>query len=113
MSIDDILRALSKENFASAVGLRPTASTTGDLVSALSLFGTGMILGAGLALLFAPDGRARDPRRDRREGRRLGRPVSRPSDAAGACQRTRRVRSLHFPDLPRPPGEHRAAAAAQ
>jgi hypothetical protein len=54
MSIDDIVNALSKENFATAIGLRPAASMTGDLVTALSLFGTGMILGAGLALLFAP-----------------------------------------------------------
>jgi len=54
MSIEEILHALSKENLATAVGLRPLASTTGDLVSALSLLGTGMILGAGLALLFAP-----------------------------------------------------------
>lgn len=54
MNIDDIMNALSKEKLGTAMGLRPAASTTGDLVSALSLFGTGMILGAGLALLFAP-----------------------------------------------------------
>lgn len=54
MSIDDILQALTKENLAATAGLRSSATTTGDLVSAVSLFGTGMILGAGLALLFAP-----------------------------------------------------------
>jgi hypothetical protein len=55
MSIDDVLQSfLSKENLATAVGLRPPASTPGDLLTAFGLFGTGMLLGAGLALLFAP-----------------------------------------------------------
>jgi hypothetical protein len=55
MSIEDILHALpSKEDLAAAVGLQPRASTTGDILTAFGLFGTGMILGAGLALLFAP-----------------------------------------------------------
>jgi hypothetical protein len=54
MSIDDVLQALSKENLATAVGLRPPVSTTGDLLTAFGVFGTGMLLGAGLALLFAP-----------------------------------------------------------
>lgn len=55
MNIDDILQAFqSRENLATAIGLRPPASTSGDLLTALGLFGTGMLLGAGLALLFAP-----------------------------------------------------------
>jgi hypothetical protein len=55
MSIDDVLQSfLSKENLATAVGLRPPASAPGDLLTAFGLFGTGMLLGAGLALLFAP-----------------------------------------------------------
>jgi hypothetical protein len=55
MKIEDILRALpSKEDIASAVGLEARASTTGDMLTAFGIFGTGMILGAGLALLFAP-----------------------------------------------------------
>lgn len=54
MSIDDILQALTKENLAGVAGLRPSATTSGDVVSAVALFGTGVILGAGLALLFAP-----------------------------------------------------------
>jgi YtxH-like protein len=55
MKIEDILRALpSKEDIASAVGLQARSSTTGDMLTAFSIFGTGMILGAGLALLFAP-----------------------------------------------------------
>jgi hypothetical protein len=55
MMIQDILRALpSKEDIASAVGLEARRSTTGHMLAALAIFGTGMILGAGLALLFAP-----------------------------------------------------------
>ena len=55
MKIEDILRALpSKEDIASAVGLEARSSTTGDMFTAFAIFGTGMILGAGLALLFAP-----------------------------------------------------------
>lgn len=55
MKIEDILQALpSKEDIASAVGLEARRSPSGDMVTALAIFGTGMILGAGLALLFAP-----------------------------------------------------------
>jgi hypothetical protein len=55
MRIEDILRALpSKEDIASAVGLQARSSTTGDMLTVFAIFGTGMILGAGLALLFAP-----------------------------------------------------------
>ncbi len=55
MRIEDILQALpSKEDIASAVGLQTRSSTTGDMLAAFAIFGTGMILGAGLALLFAP-----------------------------------------------------------
>jgi hypothetical protein len=54
MKIDDMLNALpSKEDIAAAVGLQ-TRSPAGDVLTALEIFGTGMILGAGLALLFAP-----------------------------------------------------------
>ena len=55
MKIEDILRALpSKEDIASAVGLEARSSTTADMLTAFAIFGTGMILGAGLALLFTP-----------------------------------------------------------
>ena len=55
MKIEVILAALpSKEDIASAVGLEARSSTTGDMLTAFAIFGTGMILGAGLALLFAP-----------------------------------------------------------
>lgn len=55
MKIEDILQALpSKQDIASAVGLEARSSATGDMLTAFGIFGTGMILGAGLALLFAP-----------------------------------------------------------
>ena len=55
MKIEDILQALpSKEDIASAVGLEARSSATGGMLAAFGIFGTGMILGAGLALLFAP-----------------------------------------------------------
>jgi hypothetical protein len=55
MKIEDILQAVpSKEDIASAVGLKAQSSVTGDMLAAFGIFGTGMILGAGLALLFAP-----------------------------------------------------------
>ena len=55
MKIEDILQALpSKEDIASAVGLEARSSVTSDMLAAFGIFGTGMILGAGLALLFAP-----------------------------------------------------------
>jgi len=55
MTIEDILRALpSKDDIASAVGLEARSSTTGDMLTAFAIFGTGMILGAGLMLLLAP-----------------------------------------------------------
>ena len=55
MKIEDILRALpSKEDIASAVGLEERSSSSSDTLTALAIFGTGLILGAGLALLLAP-----------------------------------------------------------
>ena len=55
MKIEDMLQALpSREDIATAIGLRARASTAGDMFTAFGIFGTGMILGAGLALLFAP-----------------------------------------------------------
>ena len=55
MNIEDILNALpSREDIAAAVGRQPQASATMDILTAVGFLGTGMILGAGLALLFAP-----------------------------------------------------------
>ena len=55
MKIEDILQSLpSKEDIASAVGLQTRASSTESFLGAFSIFGSGIILGAGLALLLAP-----------------------------------------------------------
>jgi len=55
MKIEDILQALpSKEDIANAVGLEARSSPAGDMLAAFGIFGAGIILGAGLALLFAP-----------------------------------------------------------
>jgi hypothetical protein len=54
MKIDDILNSLpSKEELANAVGGQ-TRNAGGDLLPALGIFGAGLLLGAGLAFLFAP-----------------------------------------------------------
>ena len=55
MKIEDIRQALpSRHDLASAIGLEARASTAPDMLAAFGIFGAGMILGAGLALLFAP-----------------------------------------------------------
>src|SRR5205807_2578824 len=55
MSIDDILNSLpTKEDIANAIGRQGRHSSSTDVTSALGIFGTGVLLGAGLALLFAP-----------------------------------------------------------
>jgi len=55
MKIEDIMAALpSKEDIASTIGFEARSSESGDLLTALGIFGGGMILGGGLALLFAP-----------------------------------------------------------
>jgi len=58
MNLEELLHSLpSKDEIAHAIGLqhRSTASSvTTDLLPALGILGTGMLIGAGLALLFAP-----------------------------------------------------------
>ncbi len=55
MKLEDILQSLpSKEDIANVAGLGSRHSSTADTLSAFWIFGTGMLLGAGLALLFAP-----------------------------------------------------------
>lgn len=44
-SADELLRAL---------GLQRHRSTNGELLSSIAVFGAGLLVGAGLALLFAP-----------------------------------------------------------
>src|SRR4051794_17011873 len=57
MNIEDLLQSLpSREDIANAVGMqqRSSFSSSNEFLPALGIFGTGMLFGAGLALLFAP-----------------------------------------------------------
>jgi hypothetical protein len=55
MTLEDLLQALpTKNDIANALGAQPRPTMAQDATSVLGLFGTGMIIGAGLALLFAP-----------------------------------------------------------
>ena len=53
MKIND-LRELSKEDLLSALGLTSKPSTSERLLGALGIFGVGLLVGAGAALLLAP-----------------------------------------------------------
>ena len=53
MKIND-LRDLSKDDILSALGLASKPSTSERLLGALSIFGVGLLVGAGAALLLAP-----------------------------------------------------------
>ncbi len=53
----------SREELLNAIGLASRSSTTSDVASAIAIFGAGMLIGAGLALLFAPKSGA-EMRRD-------------------------------------------------
>jgi hypothetical protein len=76
MKIDD-LRDLSKDDILSAMGLASKPSTSERLLGTLSIFGVGLLVGAGAALLLAPKsgealradlgGRFRDPRPEETE----------------------------------------------
>jgi hypothetical protein len=44
----------SSEEIIRALGLHARRSTGGDIVPSVALFGAGLLVGAGLALLFAP-----------------------------------------------------------
>jgi len=55
MQATDLTRNLpSAEELLRAVGLQRTRSNGGDLLGGVAVFGAGMLVGAGLALLFAP-----------------------------------------------------------
>jgi len=63
MNIDDLLQSLpSREDIAKALGGRnsgmsgwtSSSSTTSDLLPLLGIFGTGLLFGAGLAMLLTP-----------------------------------------------------------
>jgi len=56
MKLEDLLNALpSKEELVQAVSRQTQPSHNGsDMSAAFGIFGAGLLLGAGLALLFAP-----------------------------------------------------------
>lgn len=61
MNIEDILQALpSREDLARAIGVERRSAAPGEMLGAL---GTGILLGAALAVLFAPKA-GKDTRRD-------------------------------------------------
>lgn len=53
MKLNEI-RDLSKDDILSALGLASKPSTAERLVGTLSIFGVGLLVGAGVALLLAP-----------------------------------------------------------
>jgi hypothetical protein len=53
MKMND-LRDFSKDDVLSALGLASKPSTSDRLLGALSIFGVGLLVGAGAALLLAP-----------------------------------------------------------
>ena len=53
MKLSDI-SDLSKEDILSALGLASKPSNSERLLSAVGIFGVGLLVGAGAALLFAP-----------------------------------------------------------
>lgn len=68
VNLETLLQSLpSREDLASAIGLEPRQSPAMEIIPALSLFGTGMLFGAGLALLFAPKS-GQEMRRDLSHG---------------------------------------------
>lgn len=44
----------TRDELMNAIGLASRRSTTTDIATVISVFGAGILLGAGLALLFAP-----------------------------------------------------------
>jgi gas vesicle protein len=53
MKLND-LRDLSKDDILSALGLASKPSTSEQLLGSLGIFGIGLLVGAGAALLLAP-----------------------------------------------------------
>ncbi len=53
MKLSDI-RDLNKDDILSALGLATKPSTSDRLLGTLGVFGVGLLVGAGAALLFAP-----------------------------------------------------------
>ena len=52
---DSLIESLpTREDLVNALGLASRRSTTADFASVIGVFGAGLLIGAGLALLFAP-----------------------------------------------------------
>ncbi len=52
---DSLIESLpTREDLVNALGLASRRSTTADFASVIGIFGAGLLIGAGLALLFAP-----------------------------------------------------------
>lgn len=67
-TLETLLQSLpSREDLANSIGYETRSSASTEILSAISLFGTGMLFGAGLALLFAPKSGS-EMRRDLTEG---------------------------------------------
>lgn len=59
MTLENVLHALPSRHdlatlLAQSVGVQPRPSRANEISTAIGLFGTGLLLGAGLSLLFAP-----------------------------------------------------------
>jgi hypothetical protein len=92
MKIEDILQALpSREDIINAVGLETRQSKGGEMVSAFGIFGTGLMLGAGLALLFAP-----------KVGREVRQEIAEKVDELSEALRAQMPKSVLSTDAPRP-----------
>jgi hypothetical protein len=74
MTTDDVLARL---------GLQTRTSTADYLLPALGVFGAGMMLGAGLGLLFAPRPGSEMRAEIGRQAGRLGKPIRRVMDRLG------------------------------
>jgi hypothetical protein len=48
------LKDMDKDDVLGLLGLSPARSTSGHLAEALGIFGVGLLVGAGVALLLAP-----------------------------------------------------------
>ncbi|HEY2774131.1 MAG TPA: YtxH domain-containing protein [Candidatus Binatia bacterium] len=82
MTLDNILQSLpTREDIAKAVGME-TRNPTADVFSTLGIFGTGVLIGAALALLFAPKPGS-EMRRDLSDGmQQFGRQARNAADSA-------------------------------
>lgn len=53
MNLNDI-RSMDKENILKSIGLQPYQSAAWTAIPGIALFGIGVLVGAGVGMLFAP-----------------------------------------------------------